>query len=129
MIWTFGSDDAAAAILERHKCVAALRSHVGASAAELFALDQIYGELVSNVVRHAPGKIAITLELDRASAVLVVSDSGGGPIPEPSLPADPLSESGRGLFIVAHFAPGIVTKRNPSGGTSVCAVIPLTCVA
>lgn len=124
-IWSFTSDNASDALEKRNDCAAALREHLSASSLKPSTLAQIYGELVSNVVRHAPGRIAIVLRLDTASATLTVTDSGKGEIRLPARPPDAYSEGGRGLLIVAHLAAGIHIARTPEGGTAICAVLPL----
>jgi anti-sigma regulatory factor (Ser/Thr protein kinase) len=122
-IWSFTSDTAGDALKMRSACTSAFQDHC-ASQAQTQALAQVYGELVSNVVRHAPGRITILLELDGTTARLVVSDCGTGIVPQPKLPADPLSESGRGLFIAAQLAAELHITRNAEGGSLVCAAIP-----
>jgi anti-sigma regulatory factor (Ser/Thr protein kinase) len=125
-IWSFTSENASDALKKRNDCAEALRDHLSASSLKPYTLAQIYGELVSNVIRHAPGRIAVTLQLGAASATLTVTDSGRGVIPLPSLPLDPYSECGRGLFIAAHLAASIRIERSPEGRVSIGAVLPLT---
>lgn len=124
-IWSFTSEDASDALAKRNDCAAALREHLSTSSQMPYTLAQIYGELVSNVIRHAPGRIAITLELDDTSAFLTVTDAGTGEIPFPTLPLDPYSEGGRGFYIVSYLAGGIHIGRSPEGGSTICAVLPL----
>jgi PAS domain S-box-containing protein len=102
--WTLYVDDARAAVDARSLFVEFLRCEKTASdfvdAAEL-----IFGELLGNVVRHAPGSVEIAVEMSDAALTLHVIDSGA-PIPATNhhLPDDVLSERGRGLFIVSQLA-------------------------
>lgn len=66
--------------------------------------ETVFGELVANVVRHAPGPIEIAVRSDADGRVtLDVCDSGSGfTLVSPS-PASPYSERGRGLHIVAQL--------------------------
>jgi anti-sigma regulatory factor (Ser/Thr protein kinase) len=67
--------------------------------------ELIFGELLGNVVRHAPGPVELFCDLHPDSIVLHVIDSGP-PLSSAKrrLPDDVLSERGRGLFIVAQLA-------------------------
>jgi len=80
-------------------------------------------ELITNVVRHAPGRGEVRLENDGGRAAIHVLDEGSGEIPPAALPANPLSESGRGLFIVANLAHGFSIRRRPDGGAHAIAVL------
>ncbi len=123
-IWSFATDDARKALKLRDECVAAFSLHSN-SAERASELDQIFGELVGNVVRHAPGPIRISLKVDGTVATLVVQDRGNGAIPTPRLPADAYSECGRGLFIVSQLVRRLRIALNPDGGASVYADLEL----
>jgi anti-sigma regulatory factor (Ser/Thr protein kinase) len=94
---------------------------------DLDAAAMVFGELVGNVVRHAPGPIAIDLSWDRGVAVLRVRDSGPGFEWDGavSLP-DPMAESGRGLYIVYTVSQTMKVSRPPGGGTEVMAWLPIS---
>jgi len=80
-----------------------LRSH--ADGADFLArAELIFGELLGNVVRHAPGPVEISLFRSRDGALLHVLDSGTAFELSEQLPADLLSERGRGLYIVRCLA-------------------------
>jgi len=68
------------------------------------AAELVYGELVGNAIRHARGSIAIRLEWDDDCPLLIVHDRSERFQPACDLPADPMAESGRGLFIVKSLA-------------------------
>jgi PAS domain S-box-containing protein len=78
--------------------------------------ELVLGELVGNAIRHAPGPIRVAVDFSNKRAVLHVIDEGPGFERAPMLPLDPLSESGRGLFIVAQLTREFsVTRRHPRG--------------
>lgn len=87
------------------------------------AAELIYGELVTNAVRYAPGEVQVRLEIDHDS-VLIVRDRGPG-LPElPAAHRGLLAESGRGLAIVSSLASHLQVERRPEGGTEIRAVLP-----
>lgn len=89
------------------------------------AVELILGELLGNVARHTPGAIVVNLEIREGRAYLTVSDEGSG-IGDVSrlLPADALSESGRGMFLIASLARGLDVTGSRSG-TTVRVELPL----
>lgn len=123
MHWRFESADAHEAHHARSELVAHLRERA-TDDSDIDAAALVYGELVGNVVRHAPGPIAVALEWHAGIAVLRVRDKGPGfdarGIGEP----EPLAESGRGLFIVRTLVPYLrVSRREP--GTEAVAWLPV----
>lgn len=101
--WRFASDDAASANRARDSFVDYLRTR-GTPPDRLQIAELVFGELVGNVVRHAPGPIEVALEFRDELATLSVRDTGPPFQPAPALPDDILSTSGRGLFLVAAYA-------------------------
>jgi PAS domain S-box-containing protein len=88
--------------------------------------ELIFGELVSNVVRHAPGPIEIEL-IERAERLLLaVRDRGPGfQLETIDLPQDPLSEGGRGLYLMSKLgSPPVVMPRPGGGNEVVVALVP-----
>jgi PAS domain S-box-containing protein len=89
------------------------------------AAEIVFGELVGNAVRHAPGVVDVELDWDDAStAVLHVVDDGpgyapGGVLPSPSAEA----ESGRGLYIVTQLAREFSVMKSPQRGAHARAVL------
>ena len=102
--WHFRSDNADSAQLARSAfCYHLARS--GVDPAAISRAELVFGELVGNVVRHAPGPIEINLAFIAGDAVLSVRDRGPGFEPHGNrLPDQALSEGGRGLFLVEAYA-------------------------
>lgn len=123
MIWTFASADAKMAQRARHQFVEALKIDA-APETDFYSAELIFGELVGNVVRHAPGPIQIRFDWTSDEPLLEVHDEGGGFTFEPSLPGD-LSEGGRGLFIVKQLAKRVRVEKIPRDGTRITAVLPI----
>lgn len=92
--------------------------------ADLYSAELIFGELVGNVVRHAPGPIQIRFDWTSSEPILEVHDGGSGFTFEPSLPGD-FSEGGRGLFIVEQLAKRVRVDKIPHDGTRITAVLPI----
>lgn len=124
VIWEFESEDASEAFRMRADFVACLRKRTG-TFVDLLAARVIFSELVGNVVLHAPGSISITVAIYGSSVIIRVDDTGPGFVFAPSLPRNPYSEKGRGLFLISHFAAGVWVERRADDGTSVLAALPL----
>lgn len=85
----------------------------------------IFGELVANVVRHAPGPIQITARSDRHGIVtLNVYDTGPPFTAAPALPVSLLSESGRGLYVISQLCAHLSSMRTEIGN-KVSVVLPV----
>lgn len=86
----------------------------------VYAAELVFGELVGNVVRHAPGPIEIELVWRDDGPILAVRDRGKpfavGTI---ALPEDLESESGRGLYLISAFATPPVVSPRVGGGNEV----------
>lgn len=121
-VWTFDAADAAAAGRSRREYVERLHA-VGVTPDEATSAELVFGELVGNVVRYAPGRITATLDVSGQAPVLHVVDEGRGFEFRPRLPVDLLSERGRGLFIVRAFAEELSVERRRSGGSHARAVL------
>ena len=120
--WSFDARDVATGRAVRGEFAAALETH-GVRDDDLFAAEVIFGELLGNVVRHAPGPIEIVVEWDPERApVLHVLDRGPGFVLAPRLPSDVLAERGRGLFIVWSLAEELNVTKRPDGGAHARAV-------
>jgi PAS domain S-box-containing protein len=102
--WSLNVDDARAAVDARATFVEFLTS-ITEDRKFIGKAELIFGELLGNVVRHAPGPVEISVETSEGSITLHVIDSGP-PLSDEKrrLPADVLSERGRGLFIVERLA-------------------------
>lgn len=123
VIWAFSSSDANKAHRAREQFVGALKLRASPEA-DYSACELVFGELVGNVVRHAPGPIRIVLDWSGAQAILCVEDSGPLFRFDPTLPADPFAESGRGLYMVNTLAGKIDVEAFPEG-KSVRVILPL----
>ena len=116
MEWYFHASEAADAIGRRSSFTACLRASKMAES-DCRNAGIVFGELVSNVVRHAPGPIDIFAQSDLHGLIsLKVCDSGGNfqIVSPPSLPA-PACESGRGLYIVSQLCAHLSSEKTPDG--------------
>lgn len=121
--WSFQADDASNAAHARGAFTAYL-SQRNVDEESLESAVSVFGELVSNVVRHAPGPIEVELRWDD-SPMLYVRDRGPAfSGRNRALPEDLLAESGRGLFLIHAYASAPVVKRRFDGGNEVCVRLP-----
>jgi anti-sigma regulatory factor (Ser/Thr protein kinase) len=96
-----------------------LRS-VGADDADYVGPELIFGELLANVVQHAPGEITVCVHWPKGDVpVLTVYDRGPGFQLIPQLPADPFADAGRGLFLVKTLGDDLRVYRHRGGGMCV----------
>lgn len=116
--WRFSSERAENALASRNDFVAALHRH-RAFPVDEFVAKLIYTELVSNVIRHAPGPIRILLEHDGAEYWLHVFDRGAPFEWRAALPDDPFLQGGRGLFLISQYSQEIIIERPSAGGNVV----------
>jgi anti-sigma regulatory factor (Ser/Thr protein kinase) len=111
---------------------------IAAPDADLAATEIVVAELLSNALSHTSGPAWITLRWDGTHPLLSVADIGPGfPSSEgrdlvdqwrtltPRLPADPLSEGGRGLYLVARLALDVAVAARATGGTVVSVTLDL----
>lgn len=122
--WAFDAENAKSAHETRTEFVSYLNERVPAGA-DLAAAELVFGELVGNVVRHAPGPIEVHVEWRGTQPVLHVIDRGRGFLRDPSLPIDMLSESGRGLYIVSQLTDSLSVERIAGYGNHVAAALRL----
>jgi serine phosphatase RsbU (regulator of sigma subunit)/anti-sigma regulatory factor (Ser/Thr protein kinase)/CHASE3 domain sensor protein len=114
--WMFDTTDASTA--QRARTVfAAVLAEAGMLDDDVFTAELIFGELLSNAVRYAPGSVDVVLDWTQSStAILHFLDRGPGFVVVPRLPTDLLSERGRGLFLVWSLSEDFnVTKRSDGG--------------
>lgn len=115
--WRFLSTDARAASLARREIgelVAQRRP------GESFAAELAFGELIANVVRHAPGLVKARCRVaPDGEATIELDDAGSGFVPAP-IPADLFAETGRGLALLRRLADDVNVGSAPGGGASVC---------
>jgi anti-sigma regulatory factor (Ser/Thr protein kinase) len=118
--WRFVTDDCSTAAPARASFTTYLQRR-GLADTAIDAAELIFGELVSNVVRHAPGPIEVEVFWDDAGCRLIVRDRGPGFVPNPGMP-DPYAESGRGLFMITLFGGLTSVSRRAGGGSEVTVV-------
>jgi GAF domain-containing protein/anti-sigma regulatory factor (Ser/Thr protein kinase) len=113
--WVFRADDARLAEDARAGFVAFLKTR-GVPDANYAAAELVFGELIGNVVRHAPGPITIELDWNSNAPVLHVIDRGRPYDVRAALPNDIMSESGRGLFLISVLADDFAVTPLPGYG-------------
>jgi PAS domain S-box-containing protein len=87
------------------------------------AAELVFGELLGNAVRHAPGFVDVELTWeDDGLPVLHVIDDGPGYVPRTDLPKHD-AESGRGLYIVAQLTREFTVTQLARGGAHARAVL------
>lgn len=122
--WSFDAENARAAQDARGQFVRYLRGKA-APGGDISMAELVFGELVGNVVRHAPGSIEIDLDWSDEYPVLHVIDRGKEFSAASRLPENVLSESGRGLFIVNSLTRSFSIEHLPGYGNHVRAELPL----
>jgi PAS domain S-box-containing protein len=111
--WNFRSSDARTATLVRHEIGMLVAAWTGRDETFLES-ELVFGELFSNVVRHAPGAIAVRASATAAGAELSVADRGTG-FPLVLDEADQFAESGRGLHLVRAIGDVVTIDPSPHG--------------
>ncbi len=93
---------------------------------DLFGAELIFGELLGNVVRYAPGRVAFHLDWHGQRPTLLVVDEGAGfrGAPRGGL-GDLDAESGRGLALVRAFAVEMLIGNRPQHGAYVSVILPV----
>jgi serine/threonine-protein kinase RsbW len=124
MRWTFASLTAHDALGQRSSFVAFLQRW-GVTGGDFNAAEVVFGELVGNVVRHAPGPIAIDVDWSGNVPRLRVSDRGPGFAFAGCSISDAEEEDGRGMFLVGAFTDDLRIEPRPGGGTSVTVLLLL----
>ena len=122
MEWNFESSSEIDARRLRRELIDLLRTqgHGDFDAAEL-----VYGELIGNVVRHAPGRIKIRLDWEDDLPVLTVGDRAQPFSVNAKLPEDIMAECGRGMFIIKTLVRDFHIRDVPGDGTEVRVTLPV----
>jgi serine phosphatase RsbU (regulator of sigma subunit)/anti-sigma regulatory factor (Ser/Thr protein kinase)/CHASE3 domain sensor protein len=103
---------------------ASLLAAAGVLEEDVFTAELIFGELLSNAVRYAPGTVDVVLDWHGASTAIVhFLDRGPGFVVIPRLPSDLLSERGRGLFLVWSLSHDFNVTKRTDGGSHVRVVL------
>jgi anti-sigma regulatory factor (Ser/Thr protein kinase) len=108
-----------------HAEIMALLRREGAADSDFDSAELIYGELISNLIRHARGRVTVRVDWSAEFPTLSVSDEQRYAAPAISLPSDPMAESGRGLFIVKTLAKEFTLRDDGSSGSAACAILPV----
>ena len=86
---------------------------------DVISAELIFGELLGNVARHAPGPIDISFGWEDGEAILRMIDCGPGySVEHTRLPAE-FSESSRGLFLIDNYSKSF-TVHQKHGQTTTC---------
>jgi anti-sigma regulatory factor (Ser/Thr protein kinase) len=93
------------------------------SAVDVANAEIVFGELCGNVARYAPGVVDVIVDFSGQQTVLHVLDRGVGFRHLSRLPADPLAEQGRGLFIIASMTAEFTVTQRVGGGSHARAVL------
>jgi len=121
----FDASDGEAAHAAREAFVVEL-GRWGIAPHDTFAAELVFGELIGNVARYAPGYAEVVLDLGGEIPVLHVLDRGPGFNLVPRLPTDLLSERGRGLFLVWSMTEDVNVTRRPDGGSHARAALAVS---
>jgi anti-sigma regulatory factor (Ser/Thr protein kinase) len=122
--WQFRADDALDALRMR----AVVRAFFDAEADEQSDVDGavlVFGELVANVVRHAPGAISVRIEWPTDGPAMLYVDDWGPGVRSVATSTDPMREDGRGMEIVRALSRDLHIASAPIGGTHVSVALPV----
>jgi serine phosphatase RsbU (regulator of sigma subunit)/anti-sigma regulatory factor (Ser/Thr protein kinase) len=123
--WQFEAEDARAAYAMREDYFRTLERACRLDEDTSAACSMIFGELIGNAVRHAPGSLSVSLEARGDDLVLHVIDKGPGFAYEPALPKSLWDEGGRGLFLVGTLARDVQVERLAGMGSHITATLPV----
>ncbi len=109
ILWESHASTAMEVLKERAAFLSVIRTHTG------WDLDEdsarlIFTEIVGNAIRHAQDPTRARLVCDGSVVELCVTDSGSGFRTVPK-PPSPLSQGGRGLFLVSAYADALHFNR------------------
>jgi anti-sigma regulatory factor (Ser/Thr protein kinase) len=122
--WSF---DPANAYSERHLLdqYLSILNACATPQSDVFAAELIYRELVGNALRHAPGTVEVELRWSEPYAILNVDDQWDLFPWSGEAPHNPLSDHGRGLYLVKSFARELRIKDWRGSGHKISAVLPV----
>ncbi|MDP9107113.1 MAG: ATP-binding protein [Candidatus Eremiobacteraeota bacterium] len=122
--WSLVTSDAREATRARIAIRQFLALQADEERSDLDAAELIVGELVANVIRHAPGAIGISVTWKGHEAVLAVSDRGPG-VPLVRCAPDGHATSGRGLFLIQALAREVKIEAVRGHGSRVIVHLPV----
>ena len=120
--WRFSTDDAVTAERARPAFVAYLAGR-GLAGDALGAAEAVFGELVGNVVRHAPGPIEVDLRSTARATCSRCATAARASRRRPRTFPDIFAESGRGLYLVSVLGSPPEVRRRPDGGAEVSVLL------
>jgi serine phosphatase RsbU (regulator of sigma subunit)/anti-sigma regulatory factor (Ser/Thr protein kinase) len=125
--WHFDARDQRTAWRVKREVLGALQT-LDDLAPDPHVAEMIFGELLSNVVRHTPGSTRVSFDVRDDRVVLHVADRGGqlGALPriaEMLGKADGDAECGRGLFLIGALG-GALTIAPSEDGKCLCVSLP-----
>ena len=125
MHWSFDARDARSTRNVRELFIAYLRAK-GRPDADYSSAELVFGELLGNVTRYAPGSVDIEVEWRGDAPVLHVLDHGPGfdRAKVKELPSTS-SETGRGLYLVELLTREFTVTRLPGYGSHARAVLAI----
>jgi anti-sigma regulatory factor (Ser/Thr protein kinase) len=121
----FDAADPAAGPAARRSFTEGLRARF-ADADCIHNAEVVFGELLGNVARYAPGPVEVAVDWSGPSPVLHVLDCGPGVAHVAALPRDVYAESGRGLYIISQLSNDFSVSKRLKGGSHARAVIALS---
>ncbi len=122
--WDFDAREPAAAPVVRGRIVRFL-SRVAASAGDIAAAELVLGELLANVVEHAPGPVHVEVDWRDREPLLSVRDAGPGFHDLRRRLSAPFSEGGRGLYLAAQLGRELNVRKRLEGGMELSVLLPL----
>ena len=106
--------------------IMALLHREGAPDSDFGAAELICVELIGNLIRHARGAVTVNLDWSGEFPKLSVLDDAKRFVPPAiGLPADPLAESGRGLFIIKALARELSLPQAGGASGPSCVTLPV----
>jgi anti-sigma regulatory factor (Ser/Thr protein kinase) len=120
--WHIARGDFAKARTARHEFVQLLLENCRADS-DITAAELVFGELVTNAVRHAANVASVTLSLG-ATAGLRVAEDGTDSWAGVVRPAEASATGGRGLYIVSLLANDL-RFEDLEPGLAVSVVLPV----
>ena len=123
MCWNRNTIDRKTASLLRREITEYVARHSG-DGSDIHSASVIIGELLTNVVRYAPGPVCVDLDWREEEPTIIVHDCGPGFNLGVTRP-HPWSESGRGLYIISWLSRRLVAEHMTLGGMRISATLPV----
>ena len=121
--WRLAAPDARGALRLRSAFREYLLAHAHPSS-DFHAAEVVYGELLANCARHAPGPVRVEFRWD--DATLAVTDSSDRLRSWPFSPDDWVAESTHhGYALLSAMGRRVHLAREPGGGTRASVVLPV----